>query len=277
MKNIYIKQVLIAVISLLYSMVCLSQETTKQDFNIPLSYPDKPGMLKIHSNNGKIEVQGYDGKEVLVTMVSYFYDGNKPKSISSDRAGLKRIPNIGTTARLTEENNIVKMEGHHNKRIDFIVQVPQEFSLSLHTHHNGDIKVENVIGEIEVNGHHGGIRLDEVGGSVIANTHHGEIIGSMVSVTPNKPMAFSTYHGDIDFAFPPGMNASAKIKSTQGDMYTDFEFEVKMQEPVVKEQSNGKATNIFIDGWFYGELGDGGPEFSFNTHHGDIIIRKMGE
>ncbi len=252
-----------------------SQETTSQEFTIPLSNPNSPGTLKVHSNNGMITVEGYDGNEVLINMKKYYH--NKKDQGMDSRNGLKRIPNNGSEVQMTEKDNVVRIEGQGNNRSDLSVKVPRNFSLSLHTHHNGDINVSNVSGEIELNGHHGGIRMENVAGSVIANTHHGEIIGDFTSVKQGKPMAFSTYHGDIDITFPSGTQALAKIKSERGDIFTDFEFQVKQQAPTTESASDGKGTKIFVSGWIYADLGGGGPEFMFNTHHGDVVIRKAGE
>ena len=64
-----------------------------------------------------------------------------------------------------------------------------------------------------------------------------------------------------------------KVKSTKGDIYTDFDMEMKAEQPETTAGENG-GTRIKLGGWLYGDLGNGGPEFMFNTYHGDVIIRK---
>ncbi|MEM9887567.1 MAG: hypothetical protein AAF849_16855 [Bacteroidota bacterium] len=56
------------------------------------------------------------------------------------------------------------------------MKVPENFSLTINTHHNGDIKVSKVNGAFELSGHHGSIELQEVKGSAIVDTHHGDVI-----------------------------------------------------------------------------------------------------
>ena len=60
--------------------------------------------------------------------------------------------------------------------MDFIIKVPQAFSLYLSTHHNGEISVSNVKGELELASHHGDMKLTDIGGAVVADTHHGDVI-----------------------------------------------------------------------------------------------------
>ena len=120
---------------------------------------------------------------------------------------------------------------------------------------------------------HGGIVIEKAGGSIIADTHHGEIVASLVTVTPDVPMAFSTYHGDVDISFPADINCATKIKTARGDIYTDFELELEAR--MEKNVSSNGRRKIKIGGWMYGKIGTSGEEFLFNTHHGDVVIRKL--
>jgi hypothetical protein len=63
-------------------------------------------------------------------------------------------------------------------------------------------------------------------------------------VTPAKPMSFSSLNGDIDVTFPPDIKARLKLKSEQGDIYSDFDIQMQpgSRQPVVEEnrQKSGK-------------------------------------
>lgn len=246
-----------------------AQEQFSKDYTIPLSNPNAPGKLKVNLHNGGVSVEGHSGKEVVVTMKTYASEDNGERN----KEGLRRIPNTGVDFEIVEDNNEVEIEGNHRGRTDFIVKVPQNFSLSISTHHNGDVIVRNVSGEIEVDAHHGGMVLENVGGSVVADTHHGEIKVSFKSIKTGAPMAFSTYHGDVDITFPGSTNASAKLKSDRGDIFADFDLKTSTPEPKTKITENGRR-KIEVSSWIYANIGSGGPEFMFTTHHGDIILRK---
>lgn len=265
----YLNKLCLLVPMLFLGIGLMAQQQSANEFSIPLSNPNAPGKLKVDLYNGGITVEGYAGKEVVVTMKTYDSEDKGENS----KNGLRRIPNTGVEFEIEEANNEVEIDGNHRGRTDFIVKVPKNFALSIGTHHNGDVIIRNVNGEIEVDAHHGGMELENVGGTVVADTHHGGIKVSFSSVKPGAPMAFSTYHGDVDITLPASTNASAKMKSERGDVYTDFDMKTTTQTPT-KQSTDGGRVKIKIDSWIYGDIGSGGPEYMFTTHHGDIILRK---
>ena len=271
MKKQYIYQVIPLFMMLFLFSMLNGQNPYQQDLVVPLSNPGQIGKLTTNQHNGGIRIESHKGKDVLVTIISHASeDTNKrPKEVN----GLKRIPNTAMNFEITEENNEVHIQGSHRGKIDFIVKVPSNFNLSIQTHHNGNIFVSGVSGEIEVDGHHGGIELENVGGSVIADTHHGTIKVALNTVKNNAPMAFSTYHGDVDITFPSSVNMTSKIKTSKGDIYTDFEMKTKVQM-FDREKDDRDGKGVKIGGWLYADIGDGGPEFMFTTYHGDIFIKK---
>ncbi len=266
MKNTYINFLLIACLIISGNV---NGQTQNQEFKVPLSDPGSPGVLSVRLHRGSVKVMGYSGEDVIVTVVPYMDDDDDDDERT--REGLRRIPNTATQFTIEEVDNQVNLSGSNNKRTDFEVQVPREFSLKLKTHHDGYIEIKDVDGEIEADGHHDDIVMESVAGSVIADTHHGEIRISFTSVDSNAPMAFSTYHGDIDVTFPGNINASAKVKSSRGEIYSDFDLDLKVETK--KVPASGKGTKIELIGWMRGDIGSGGPEILFNTYHGDVILR----
>lgn len=263
--GLYILAIMIGVLG-----ISQAQEIHEESFTIPLSKPGSSGKLDIDLHNGGVTVEGYGGSEVMIIMKTYV---EKENNQESDREGLKRIANSGMDVEISEEDNVVEIDGGHSGRADFIVKVPAKFDLDIGTHHNGEVNISNISGEVEVDCHHGAISMKKISGSIIADTHHGGITATFVSVTPDKPMAFSTYHGDVDITFPAGTNFDAKVKSVKGDIYTDFDVEMKLQQAQDKTSDSGRR-EIKIGGWMFGEVGTGGQEYMFNTYHGDVIMRK---
>ena len=282
--KIFIKLFTIALLCS-FQLTGVAQDKVLETYDVPLSNPSQIGKLYVDLHNGTIQVKGYEGKEVSVQFVerknnhknkndwNWDWDGNDNDHKNSKK-GLKKISSNYIDLEIEENNNTVYVKGSHNRRSDLIIQVPTNFNLKLKAHHNGDINVSNVVGELEITSHHGEIIIEKVGGSVIADTHHGEIRGSLVSVTPNAPMAFSTYHGDVDIAFPTSIKCDTKIKTAKGDIYTDFDLELKTVTDE-KTSATGRRKQIKIGGWMYGKIGSGGEEFLFNTHHGDVVIRQL--
>jgi len=248
--------------------VLAAQQPAPQEFTIPLSNPNAKGKLIVDLHDGGVSVEGYSGKDVIVSVKTRDDDEEE-----RTREGLRRIPNMGASFEIVEEDNVVYIDGDNKRQADYTVKVPRDFSLRIKTHHNGDVMIRNVSGEIEVDGHHDDITIENVSGSVVADTHHGDIKVTFAAVTSGVPMAFSTYHGDVDITFPSNINASAKMKSDKGDIYTDFEMKVNPSKPQMKSSDRG-ARRIIVSDWVHSEIGSGGPEYMFTTHHGDIILRK---
>ena len=262
------KQVWLAIVCLISSLGLSAQEG--QEFTVPLSDPGKPGTLVASMHRGSIRVEGYNGKEVKIKVVSIEEDDYR----DNNKSGLRRIPNTAAQFDIEERNNVVTISGIKSKRVDFMIMVPEAFSLNLKTHHDGFIGVKNVKGNIEADGHHEDIEMSGISGSVVADTHHGEITVAFDDVESGTPMAFSTYHGDIDITLPDNVNSSAKIKTTKGEVYTDFELDLKVEVTNVNSRS-GEGTKIQVGGWLKGDLGSGGAEYMFSSYHGDVIIRKQ--
>jgi hypothetical protein len=89
-------------------------------------------------------------------------------------------------------------------------------------------------------------------------------------------MSFSTMQGDIDITLPPDVKASFKMKSEQGEIFSDFD--IAMTHQVAKAQVGEKTESgkyrIAFDKSIYGIVNGGGQEIGFNTFGGDIYIRK---
>ena len=258
-------------ITLLLSLLCsIGYSQSGEEISVPLSNPSAAGELKIYNHNGTIDIVGYNGSTVEIEINGR--DGKSDKSKKPARKGLKRIPNRSMGVSITEEDNKVSISSSNNNHKDYRIKVPTNFSLQVSTHHNGQISISNVKGTLEVNAHHGGIELENVAGAVIADTHHGEIKVSFTEIYDDYPMAFTTYHGDVDISFPAGINADLKMKSAKGDIYTDFDLVVS--SPEVEKSDKGSRKEIKVGGWTRGQVGSGGADMLFDTYHGDVIIRK---
>lgn len=260
------KNTLIVILNLI-ACICLAQQN--ETITVPLSNPGQAGKLELMIHNGSITVEGHSGQDVEIEIIG---DKDKDDEDRNTRGTLKRIPNNAIDVDISEYNNTVEIKGT-NRRTDFQVKVPNDFSLILGSHHNSDIHVKGVVGELEVQSHHGSIELHNIGGTVIASTHHGSILATLNSVKNDKPMAFSTYHGDIEVSFPANFSGTTKIKTAKGEVFTDFEMKLKSSNPEKNKTQHGKH-EIKLAGWIVGEIGNGGEEHMFTTHHGDVIIRK---
>jgi hypothetical protein len=266
----------------------LGQSQTNE-LTIPLSDPAKRGKLKAHLNSGSITVKGTARKDVLVKYsVSESEDGdedereeenennNKNQSQSAPpKTGLKKIGGGGIDLQITENENSVRVEsGSWNQPLELEIEVPSGFDLQLHTYNNGDLMISNIQGALELTNYNGEITALNISGSAIANTYNGAIRITFDKVTPDTPMSYSTFNGDVDITFPAAQKASFKLKTEQGDIYSDFDLKLSTTGPVKKSESQGGVYKVVVDEWRTGTINGGGAEFTMRNYTGDIVIRK---
>lgn len=243
----------------------------KGEVPVPLTSPDKRGKLNVDIKKGNINVIGSSRKDVLVKYSGTEEEKKAPETIG----GLTKIASGVMDLEISENNNNIKIEsGSWNKGVNIIVEIPAGFDLKLSTYNDGDIHVKNVNGEIVVENYNGKVTAEEISGSVVATTYNGDLKVSFVKVTPDTPMAFSTYNGDVDLTFPPNTRYSFKMKTARGEIYSDFDMKITPTEPVKKEDKKHGTYKISVDEWVKGSINGGGPEIMIRNYNGDIIIRK---
>ena len=94
------------------------------------------------------------------------------------------------------------------------------------TVNDGSVTIDNLRGELEVNNVNDEIILTGISGSVVANTVNGDVKVTFKSVDPKAPMAFSTLNGDVTVTLPADTKANLKVKSDNGDVYSDFDIDI---------------------------------------------------
>lgn len=257
------------------SLIFLPIQTEAQEqIAIPLTNPGEPGRLSIGIVRGSISVSGYDGEEVLV---SYGGDSEDDNEQEVTENGLRRISNNSIGFEASEDDNEVEISGSSPMRnISFDISVPQNFSLELSTVNGGNIVVENVEGEMEISNVNGEVILRNVGGSALVNTVNGDIEATFQKVNPDKPMAFSNLNGDISVTLPGNTRMSAKMKSEWGEVFTDFEMDIRRtNNNKVNAKSKNGTYKVSVNNWIYGDINGGGPEYLFKSMRGDIYIRQQ--
>ena len=225
------------VVVALFVGVLSAQEKEIDLFTVPLSNPGQVGKLELGQISGSITVTGYEGKEVIVK--ASVYDGDK--SSKETKNGMKRVGSSGLNISAEEENNEVTIHNElWNRRTDFIIKVPYNFSMKLSTVNNGDIEVDGVTGDLEISNVNGSITLNNVEGAVSANTTNGPVKVDFKKMGNASDMAFSSFNGNVEVAFPSSLKANIKAKSDMGDVYTDFNMVMADNKPEVeKKQGSG--------------------------------------
>lgn len=296
--------IVLACLVLVAGVLSFSQEGRADRATVSFSDPSKPGFLEVGVHRGSITIKGYNGKEVIIearavtrklkdldeeAQLREFARAERISARARTRTeeeekekknteGMRKIqaPMI-TGLSVEEKNNEMEVDvSSIRQAVDLTLQVPFNTSLELSAHTDGDITVENITGDIEVNHHAGSLNLTGISGTVVAHTFSGDVTVTFAKVTPDKPMSFSTWAGDIDVTLPSSVKATVKMKSEHGEILSDFDIQIdtSIQKVEKDERKEGGKYKINFDKYIVGKINGGGPDLQFNTYSGDILIRK---
>ena len=70
------------------------------------------------------------------------------------------------------------------------------------------------------------------------------------------------------------MKATLKMKTEQGDIYSNFEVDFKSTGPVQKSDTKSGVYKVIVDEWKRGDVNGGGPEITMKNYNGDIYVRR---
>jgi hypothetical protein len=279
MKKIHIYLSIVAILLFAVTMIH-AQQRTDDRVNVSFSDPSKPGFVTVYVETGSITVKGYNGKDVIIeTTIGGKKSTEKEQEgeIPEKAKGMKRITANQTGLVVEEKNNEMKIYvAAHANEVDLSIQVPFRTSLKLYSNDDGDLLVENVTGEIEASNSDGNLTLKNISGSAVAHAYDGELVVTFNQIDPGKPMSFSAYDGDIDVTFPSTVKATVMIKTDDGEVYSDFEIDLKAasKQRVKDERKSGGRYRISFGEYVTGTINGGGPEIQFVSYDGNVYIRK---
>ncbi len=228
--------------------------------------------LILDNVTGYIEVAATTGGSVEVDVDRTF------RARSQDRLALAR-----KEIRLaeTQEGGLVRLVVDHPRNnwgdvyefeYNFKVKVPRNTNLDLRTVNKSHILVEGTAGEFQISNVNGGIEMRDVEGSGSVRTVNGPVKVTFAR-NPNGPVSFKSVNGTLDVSFRRGLNADVKMKTMNGGMYTDFDVSPVALAGAQPERRDGKF--LYRSHGMTGvRIGSGGPELSFETLNGEVLIRN---
>ena len=256
------------------------KETIRQNF-------PAAARLEIDNVNGFIHVTGYNGSEIQMVTEKTI------RAESQDRLdAAKREVKLDTTqsgdtltfyvdgpfrCHCDDGRSGFRDRSHRDYRVtyDFDIKVPAATILRLGTVNGGDVRVESTTGDFDVANVNGGIEMREVAGSGPVHTVNGKI-SVLFARNPARNCSFKTVNGSIETSFRPGLAADVRVKTFNGQAYTDFDVIPLPALSPVSERRDGKF--IYRADRSTGlRIGNGGPEFNFDTLNGSIRIINRGQ
>lgn len=276
----YQRTAILILLLFLAGTLAFAQERKTDRATVPFTDPSKPGFVEASVYNGSVIVRGYEGKEVIIEakVREKLVSEEKPERENEKAKGMRRIVgSSGTGLEVEEEDNVMEIDVSSMKQtIDLTIQVPFNTSMEIGSYNNGEVLIENITGAVEAENYNGKVTLKGISGSAVANTYNGAVTVIFTKIDPDKAMSFSTWNGDVDVTFPAMVKANVKMKSEMGEVYSDFDIQVRQtpEKAVEDDRKEGGGYRISFEKAIYGSINGGGPEYQFQTYHGDIFIRK---
>ncbi len=156
---------------------------------------------------------------------------------------------------------------------DFELEVPRRTAVVLRTVLDGDLELSGTDGAFEVRNVNGAVAVRDVGGAGTATTVNGEL-HVQFRRNPQAACDFGNVNGDVDVTFQPGLDADVRFHTLNGGGWSDFPYTL---QPLQTEQTSDRRDGLFVvkGRWSQGiRIGAGGPQLSFGTVNGDVLIRK---
>lgn len=228
----------------------------------------KPQVV-VDAKDGDVEVSTGSSQQVGVRVITRGWKINDELKISATQSG-----------------NRVEIKLNHGSKVCFgfcfqsihvELQVPRESDLVLHSG-DGNLRIDDVRGNLQLETNDGDIRLREVEGSLHANTHDGNIdvqgrfdmlnlrtgdgnIDARVSAAQDMQGGWSLHSGDGNIRLGLPDNFAADLDAHSGD------GSVKIDVPITTSGSTQENA-------IRGKINGGGISIELQTGDGDVRVEK---
>ena len=271
---------LAAALSVAYGFAQEEKETIRKTY---------PAAARIEVDNvwGSVHVTGYNGAEIQMVAEKIIAADSQERLDAAKREVKLDVSQSGDAlvffvdgpfrCHCEDGRSSVHESGRRGYRVvyNFELKVPAATVLKLATVNGGEISVDNTTGDFDVNNVNGSIHMTEVAGSGRVHTVNGKISATFAK-NPAGSCSFRTINGTIEASFRPNLSADLRLKTFNGHAYTDFPLTVLPNLAPTAERRNGRF--IYRSNDFYGaRVGNGGPEFKFDTLNGSIRIINRGQ
>src|SRR5262245_9146323 len=200
------------------------RETIRRTLQFPSGQGAK--ILEVDNVFGSIRVTGYDGGNVEVVANRTIRAESKEKVQTAKDEVTLDISQKGETISISEDwphwdrsNNSTNRsrwkDPGYAVSFDFEIRVPRQTEIRLSTVNGGEIRVEDVTGDFDVNNVNGGINMRSVAGSGRAHTINGPVTVTFAR-NPQRNSHFGSLNGDIQVTFQGNLSADLRFKSFNG-------------------------------------------------------------
>lgn len=218
--------------------------------------------IKIESKSD-ITLKTYSSNELLIKSSRHSRTSEKAKGLKLVGEGGSDNTDVGFYVVQDGNTLIVK---NLRKSEGATIFLPKTQNVSVKSTWSGDIEIDGFSGEIEAKAQlNGSVKIINVNGPVTANALNGEITVEFGTVKQDSPISIYTTNGEVDVTLPSTTPANLALGTTNGDIYTNFEF--KREEKDGLKSISGRKVKATIN--------NGGVSISLKSTNGNIYLRKQ--
>ncbi|WP_293944555.1 MULTISPECIES: DUF4097 family beta strand repeat-containing protein [unclassified Sphingobacterium] len=220
-----------------------------------------------------VAIEGYNGKEVLITAnVEEQEENDRAKGLRvvngsglSDNSGMGM--NIQNNAGVTEISLVgMPMEDSVHVRVPFNLPISVKGRGGFFN--GGGIEIKDVKAEVEISSTMSDVKVINVTGPINVKVAQGDVVAKFVQPVKG-PISLIAAMGAVDVAFPAKFGANVDMKTSMGNIYAadEFQFEKPVEEP--------KSNPYNMSNTVKGKMNGGGQDVILKTSMGDIYIRSQ--
>ena len=225
-----------------------------QVINVPLSRPGDPIFLEIGIQSAHIEVIGEDRDDVEFEIT--VAEGNRKIVTPS---GTQPLKGGGYSLEVEEDDNEVSLDTDWRiNKVTVVARVPNRADVELQTINDGEIIVSNLTGDLELYNTNGPITARNITGSVIAESVNDTIDISFARFGGEGASSMESINGDLILGLPEGVGVTTHLDTSRGEIYSDFEGEVRPVEQVVERDDSKNGVSIQIESVIIADINGGG-------------------
>lgn len=217
-------------------LLTVAQAFAQKEFKVA-----KSGGKLVINNVSKLDVEGYDGKDIIFLATSKQENTDDPRAAGLSPLSNVGFDNTGIGISVTEKENLT-IVSPIERELSLKVKLPKNVALSFKTtgFGNGDstvIALSNIQSEIDASTQYEHVSLKNVTGPISLKTLYGNIEGKL---TPSfkGPISLVSVYGFIDVTVPDNTKADMSINTTYETLYAAKDLKLVMDETPRKESSS---------------------------------------
>jgi hypothetical protein len=222
--------------------------------------------VRLVMGSSEVKIVGHNSDELIIETNSY-------KAPPQRAQGLKPLynaaeDNTGIGLSINREGNVLTIVKAQKGNGKYTIRVPRKAAVS-YTEANwqgGDFELSDMDGEIELKLNNSKAELNNVAGPIVANSTNGGIHIKFSSLNQQKPSSISVVNGEIDVTLPANSKANWKLRSLNGEVYTDFDMALPRDKSELQKIAGSNTVE--------GKTNGGGVDMNIYTINSDIFIRK---